>query len=66
MRPSSAPEDCLYCGGKGWRSVEREPGVFVLQECGFCDNGKPLDNQEDWDRSWGRIFGSEATNEETL
>lgn len=31
------------------------------EQCGFCDNGKPLDTQEDWDNSWGRIWpGSEA------
>lgn len=40
---SKAPERCHYCDGQD-------------KGCGFCDNGKPLDTQEDWDRSWGRIL----------
>lgn len=39
---SMAPELCLYCKGQ-------DP------ECGFCENGKPLDTQENWDKSWGAI-----------
>lgn len=39
-----APEVCLYCDGTG-----EGPG----SPCGFCENGKPLDTQEDWDNSWG-------------
>lgn len=42
-----APEACLYCDGKG-----NGPGA----PCGFCVDGKPLDTQEDWDRTWGRVF----------
>jgi DnaJ-class molecular chaperone len=31
------------------------------EECGFCDGGVPLDTQEDWDKTWGRIWpGCEA------
>lgn len=41
-----APETCLYCKGSG-----EGPG----SPCGFCENGKPLDTQEDWDKSWGRV-----------
>jgi hypothetical protein len=44
---SKAPETCLYCDGAG-----NGPG----SPCGFCVEGKPLDTQEDWDKSWGRIF----------
>jgi hypothetical protein len=40
---SDAPTVCAYCQGD-------DPN------CGFCDNGKPLDTQEDWDNSWGRIL----------
>lgn len=40
---SKAPERCLYCD-------HDDPN------CGFCEMGKPLDTQEDWDRSWGRVF----------
>jgi hypothetical protein len=39
---SKAPEHCLYCKGD-------DPN------CGFCEMGKPLDTQEDWDNSWGRV-----------
>lgn len=45
---SKAPEICLYCDGEGNSSAGGR--------CGFCENGKPLDTQEDWDKSWGRIF----------
>lgn len=38
-----APDRCLYCDGT-------DPN------CGFCDMGKPLDTQEDWDNSWGNVF----------
>lgn len=38
-----APETCLYCDGT-------DPN------CGFCEMGKPLDTQADWDASWGRTF----------
>lgn len=47
---SKAPDKCLYCGGKGYRSVGDQ-----LEECGFCDNGSPLDSQRDWDKSWGNL-----------
>jgi hypothetical protein len=40
---STAPDTCLYCNGA-------DPG------CGFCDMGQPLDTQEDWDNSWGKIL----------
>lgn len=43
----SRPEVCLYCKGTG-----QGPG----SPCGFCINGVPLDTQEDWDNSWGRVF----------
>ncbi len=43
-----APKVCSYCDGKGNSSAGGE--------CGFCKNGTPLDTQEDWDRSWGKIF----------
>lgn len=38
------PEKCAYCDGT-------DPN------CGFCEMGTPLDTQEDWDASWGRILG---------
>jgi hypothetical protein len=40
---SKAPVKCLYCNGN-------DPN------CGFCEKGIPLDTQEDWDESWGRLF----------
>jgi len=43
----NAPERCLYC--------EDDDAT-----CGFCENGKPLDTQEDWDRSWGRILDTSS------
>lgn len=43
---SKAPETCLYCHGTG-----EGPG----SPCGFCIKGKPLDTQEDWDNSWGKL-----------
>jgi hypothetical protein len=43
---SKASEVCLYCDGEG-----NGPGV----PCGFCEEGKPLDTQEDWDATWGHI-----------
>lgn len=36
----------MYCRGTG-----EGPG----SPCGFCTGGKPLDTQEDWDNSWGRV-----------
>lgn len=45
---SKAPEYCYPCKGSG-----AEAGG---NPCGFCDNGKPRDTQEDWDRSWGKLF----------
>lgn len=49
------PEVCAYCEGAG---VVRTAGIVgsETEECGFCDNGVPLDSQEDWDRTWGRIL----------
>lgn len=44
---SKAPEVCLYCKGTG-----EGPG----SPCGFCENGVPLDTQEDWDKGWGKLF----------
>lgn len=44
---SKAPETCRYCWGTG-----NGPG----SPCGFCVDGKPLDTQEDWDNSWGKLF----------
>ena len=43
---SEAPAKCLYCDGT-------DP------DCGFCAMGEPLDTQEDWDESWGRIFAAD-------
>lgn len=43
----SRPEICLYCDGNG-NSKATGP-------CGFCKNGEPLDTQEDWDNSWGKL-----------
>lgn len=42
-----APEVCLYCKGSG---------LAAVGNCGFCLEGKPLDTQEDWDASWGKLF----------
>ena len=42
------PERCLYCKGTGRADDDNE--------CGFCIDGVPLDTQEDWDASWGRIL----------
>ena len=47
---SKAPEICLYCDGEGNSSAGGP--------CGFCENGKPLDTQEDWDNSWGKVMDS--------
>lgn len=44
---SKAPEVCLYCDGEG--------NSTAGGRCGFCENGVPLDTQEDWDNSWGGI-----------
>lgn len=40
---SDAPTECMYCN-------HDDP------DCGFCDMGKPLDTQEDWDRTWGQMI----------
>lgn len=45
---SEAPKVCLYCDGRG----NSDAGGA----CGFCENGKPLDTQADWDASLGRII----------
>lgn len=45
---SKAPEVCFYCDGDGYNSRANTP-------CGFCENGKPLDTQEDWDAAWGGL-----------
>lgn len=39
---STAPDKCAYCDGTD-------------SNCGFCEMGVPLDTQEDWDRTWGRV-----------
>lgn len=44
---SKAPEFCLYCDKRGNSSAGGS--------CGFCVGGKPLDTQEDWDRTWGKL-----------
>lgn len=41
------PLICVYCDGKG--------NSTAGGECGFCEAGVPLDTQEDWDNSWGRV-----------
>lgn len=46
QKTSAAPTACVYCDGHGNGSAG---------PCGFCDNGKPLDTQADWDASWGRL-----------
>lgn len=48
-----APEICINCKGTG-----DGPG----SPCGFCENGKPLDTQEDWDATWGRLFPTPKVN----
>lgn len=50
--PSEAPKVCIYCRGSG-----NSPAGG---DCGFCDNGIPLDTQEDWDATWGRVFDHAA------
>ena len=40
-----APTTCLYCDGHGNSSAGGS--------CGFCNRGRPLDTQPDWDASWG-------------
>lgn len=40
---SDAPTECMYCN-------------YDDPDCGFCDMGEPLDTQEDWDNSWGRLI----------
>jgi hypothetical protein len=45
---STAPDLCHYCDSKG-----NSPAGG---KCGFCEDGIPLDTQEDWDNSWGKIF----------
>ncbi len=40
---SRAPSRCGYCDGTD-------------KTCGFCEMGVPLDTQDDWDKSWGRVF----------
>lgn len=50
---SVAPDHCLYCDGS-------DP------TCGFCDMGKPLDTQADWDASWGRVFAGLRSNRQQV
>lgn len=45
---NGAPKVCHYCDGHGNSSAGGA--------CGFCRDGKPLDTQEDWDRTWGAIL----------
>lgn len=52
---STPPEICAYCDGTGRSSA----AVEGQNECGFCDQGTPLDTQEDWDRTWGRALAGE-------
>lgn len=54
---SKAVEVCLYCDGGGSGSAG---------PCGFCENGKPLDTQEDWDNTWGWIFRPRADGSVSL
>lgn len=42
----SRPKTCLYCKGTG-----EGPG----SPCGFCENGKPLDTEADWENTWGKL-----------
>lgn len=44
----SAPTICVYCDGHGNSSFGGD--------CGFCENGIPLDTVEDWKRTWGGVF----------
>lgn len=46
----SAPKVCLYCDGHG----NSDAGGA----CGFCDKGRPLDTEDDWTRTWGRIIAA--------
>lgn len=48
----SAPTRCMYCHGDN-------------PDCGFCDDGLPLDTQEDWDRTWGRVSDHPKTGGES-
>jgi hypothetical protein len=50
-----APEVCIYCKGTGESSAGGS--------CGFCEGGKPLDTQEDWDRTWGKALDDEGVKE---
>jgi hypothetical protein len=43
-----APSVCVYCDGQG-NSTAGGP-------CGFCVEGKPLDTEADWAKTWGRTF----------
>lgn len=45
---SMAPEICFYCDGRG--------NSTAGGSCGFCTEGVPLDTQEDWDNSWGKVY----------
>lgn len=47
-KKSVAPATCHYCDGHGNSTANGD--------CGFCDRGKPLDTQQDWDESWGVLF----------
>lgn len=47
-----APKVCVYCNGTGQADDDNE--------CGFCESGKPLDTQEDWDRTWGRTLDGDT------
>lgn len=49
-----APKVCLYCDGTG--------KADDTNECGFCENGKPLDTQDDWDHTWGPILDPGGSN----
>ena len=53
---NARPVICRYCDGTG-RGAERGQEKSGFHECGFCDGGVPLDTQEDWDRTWGRVLG---------
>jgi hypothetical protein len=49
---SEAPKVCMYCDGQG---NSKAGGA-----CGFCDHGVPLETQEDWDKSWGKVLDREG------